>query len=335
MKLRAGGCIARAILSIGLVGAAPGLAGAVDLRLATPFPPTHLMQVHMLKPWTDEVAQQSNGQLKIAIHAGGELGSGPQMFKRVVDGVTDIGESLNGFTSDQFPRTLMIELPGLAKDNATATRMLWKAVDLLRPEYERTKILALWSTGPNVIMTRKDPFRKIEDIKGKRIRTPSAFLGEVGKALGMSPVSLPISDVYQALQTGVVDAIFSGTSAVEGFKLGEVLKYYSDYEFGVSPLFLVMNQRSYDRLSAEHRALIDKTTGLELSLKGAAVYDREAIRQLDNEIKAGRGELLKIAAEDRQRLEAAFRGVPDKLIVDREAAGIPAQRIVAAFKTAN
>ncbi len=307
-------------------------AGAVELRLGTSFPPTHLMQVHMLQPWAAEVAKETNGEVKINFHPGGELVTGPTTYRRVSDGVADIGISLQGFTSDQFPRTLLVEMPGLAKDNVAAARMLARAFDLLKPEYEKTKVLALWSTGPNVIMMRKDPFRTFEDMKGKRIRTPSAFLGEVGKAVGASPVSLQISDVYQSLQTGVIDAIFSGTSAIEGFKLGEVLKFYSDYAFGVSPLFLVMNQRSYDRLSAAQRAAIDKTTGLALSLKGAEVYDREAVRQLDNEVKSGRGELLRISAAERQKWDAAVRTLQDKVVSEMEAKGIPAKRILETMK---
>lgn len=316
-----------------LAGAAfAGTAPAAELRLATAFPPTHLMQVRMLNPWAAEVAKESKGDLKINMHVGGELVSGPNTFKRIQDGIADIGESLQGYTSDQFPRTLLIELPGLAKDNATATQMLWRAVELLKPEYDKTKILALWSTGPNTVLMRKDPVRTVEDLKGKRVRTPSALLGEVGKALGMSPVSMQVGDIYQAMQTGVLDAVFTGTSALEGFKLGEVTKYYSDVSFGVSPLFLVMNQRSYERLSAAQRAIIDRTSGLKLGMVGAQVYDAEAIRQLDNEIKAGRGELIKLPEAEKKKLEAAIAGIPAKIIADREAAGIPAKKIIDTMK---
>jgi TRAP-type C4-dicarboxylate transport system substrate-binding protein len=143
---------------------------------------------------------------------------------------------------------------------------------------------------------------------------------------------MQIGDVYQAMQTGVLDAILTGHSALEGFKLGEVSKYYPDYTFGVSPLFLVMNQRSYDRLSAEHRAIIDRTSGEKLSQLGAGVYDAEAVRQLENEIKAGRGEVNKLSDAERKKIEAAVAPVADKMIVDREAAGIPARRILAAMK---
>ena len=307
-------------------------ADAAELRLATAFPPTHLMQTRMLNPWAEEVSKASNGSLVIKMHPGGELVSGPNTFKRVQDGVADIGESLQGYTSDQFPRTLLIEMPGLAKDNATATQMMWRAIELLKPEYDKTRILALWSTGPNTVVMRKDPVRTVEDLKGKRVRTPSALLGDVAKALGMSPVSMQIGDVYQAMQTGVIDAVLTGHSALEGFKLGEVSKYYPDYAFGVSPLFLVMNQRSYDRLSAEHRALLDRTAGQKLSLVGAGVYDAEAIRQLDNEVKAGRGEVNKLPDAERRKLEAAIAPLSDKMITDREAAGIPAKRILATMK---
>jgi TRAP-type C4-dicarboxylate transport system substrate-binding protein len=316
-----------AITAFGAAGLTAG-AGAVELRLAHAFPPNHLMHVHMFQPWAAEVAKQTNGELTIKLHPGGDLVSGPTTYKRVADGVADMGYSLQGYTSDQFPRSLLMELPGLAPDNATAARMMHRALDLLQPEYDKTKVLALWSTGPNVIMTRRDPFKRLEDINGKRIRTPSAFLGEVAKAIGASPVSLQITDVYQSMQTGVIDAVLTGYAALEGFKLGEVIKHYSDYQFGVSPLFAVMNQKSYERLSAAHRAVIDRTAGLALALKGAGTYDSEAVRQLDQEIKSGRGELHKIAAAERRRMDDAIRPLFDKLVADRESKGIPARQII-------
>lgn len=317
-----------AALALALAGGA----AAAELRYATPFPPNHLMQKHMMEAWAKEIETQSNGGLKITFHAGGELGSGPQIYKRVSDGVADMGISLQGFTSDQFPRSLLIEIPGLAKDNQTAARMLWRAFDHIKADYDKVKVIALFATGPNTFIMRKDPLRTLEDFKGKRLRTPSAFLGDVIKAMGASPVSMPINDVYHAMQTGVLDGAGTGTSALEGFKLGEVTRYYTDYTAGVSPLFIVMNQRSYDRLSPEHRALIDKTTGLELSLVGAKVYDEEATRQLEAEIKAGRGELIKMSPAEEKRIDAAIAPVTEKLLAEREAKGVPARAIVAAMK---
>jgi TRAP-type C4-dicarboxylate transport system substrate-binding protein len=320
------------VASAWVLGAVP-TASAVELRFAHGFPGNHIIHKNVFEPWAEEVAKRSNGTLTIRIYSGGALGPAPATYQRVKAGVADIGYSLQGFTSDQFPRTLLAEMPDVAQDNVTATRKLWGAFDLIKDDYQGVKVLALFSTGPNVISTREKIVRVPDDIKGMRIRVPSKLVGDVLRSMGASPVFMTITDVYNAVQTGVIEGVATGTSAIRGFKFGEVLKYYGEYAFGVSPQFVVMNQASYDKLSPEHRKIIDETTGLELSLKGARVYDKEAVDQLEEEIKRGRGHLVKVTPEQRKLWDTAIRAPLDKAVAERK--DINAQRILDAMRKAN
>ena len=143
---------------VALLGIMPG-ASAAELRFATGFPASHLMQKHVWEPWIEEVAKKSNGTLTIRMYPGGALGAAPATFQRVKAGVADIGYSLQGFTSDQFPRTLLLEMPDVAQDNASATRKLWAVYDLIKDDYAGVKVLGLLSTGPNVLATRDKAVR--------------------------------------------------------------------------------------------------------------------------------------------------------------------------------
>jgi TRAP-type C4-dicarboxylate transport system substrate-binding protein len=321
-------CIVAAAFAFGL---APQ-ASAAELRFATGFPASHLMQKHVWEPWAEEVAKKSNGTLTVRMYPGGALGPAPATFQRVKAGVADIGYSLQGFTSDQFPRTLLLEMPDVANDNVTATRKLWAVYDLIKDDYPGVKVLGLLSTGPNVIATRDKAIRTPDDIKGVRMRVPSKLVGEILTAVGASPVFMNIVEAYNAAQTGVIGGVMTGTSALRGFKLGEVLRYYSDYAFGVSPQFVVMNQASYDKLTPEHKKIIDETTGLNFSLKGADVYDKEAIDQLKEEVDRGRGQAVKVSAEQRVLWDRAIRPALDKAAA--ETRGIDAARILEAMRNA-
>lgn len=307
-------------------------ASAVELRFATGFPASHLMQKNVWEPWAEEVAKRSNGTLTIRMYPGGALGPAPATFQRVKAGVADIGYSLQGFTSDQFPRTLLLELPDVAQDNVTATRKLWAVFDLIKDDYQGVKVIGLLSTGPNVITSRDKPVRVPEDIKGMRIRVPSKLVGEILKSMDASPVFMNITEVYNAVQTGVLGGVATGTSALRGFKLGEVLRYYNDYAFGVSPQFVVMNQASYDKLSPEHKKVIDDTTGLNFSLKGAKVYDDEAVIQLKEEVDRGRGQAYQVTAEQRAQWDKAIRGALDRAATEHKDIG--AERILDAMRKA-
>jgi TRAP-type C4-dicarboxylate transport system substrate-binding protein len=310
---------------------APG-ASAVELRFATGFPASHLMQKHVWEPWAEEVAKKSNGTLTIRMFPGGALGPAPATYQRVKAGVADIGYSLHGFTSDQFPRSLLLEMPDVAQDNVTATRKLWAVLDLIKADYQGVKVIGLLSTGPNIIATRDKQVRTPDDIKGMRIRVPSKLVGDILKSMDASPVFMNITEVYNAVQTGVIGGVATGTSALRGFKLGEVLRFYNDYAFGVSPQFVVMNQASYNKLSAEHKKIIDDTTGLNFSLKGAKVYDDEAVIQLKEEVDRGRGQATKVTVAERALWDKAIRGALVKAVQERQAIG--ADRILDAMRKA-
>lgn len=141
------------VLVAGLLGGAiavPALvstpAMSAEIKLAHFMSPRHPMDRFLMRPWTEEVAKATNNALTIRIYPGGALGKGPvAQFKRAVDGVADVTFGLPGFTSKLFPRTGVIELPGVAKDAVVAANQLWDAFPLLAPEWARVEVLALWT----------------------------------------------------------------------------------------------------------------------------------------------------------------------------------------------
>ncbi|ETW99579.1 MAG: hypothetical protein ETSY1_14465 [Candidatus Entotheonella factor] len=288
-----------------------------------------------MRPWTEDVASLTNRELTIRIYPGGELGKGPKaQYKRAVDGIADVTFGLQGYTSTLFPRTLLVELPGLAPDAMTATRMLWGAIDQLRTEYDRTQVLALWTNDRAVLMTRKQPVRTLADLKGMKIRTPSKLQGEIIKALGATPVAMPVTRMYNALKTGVVDGLMVAPSVIKSFKIGEVARYYTVGPFAHTAFFLVMNQGAYDKLTPEQRKTIDETTGRALSLKAAQIYEDAGVAALQNEANQGRGEIIRLPAEEEQRWRAALQGVRDNTVKALEGKAIPASAILSAMEAA-
>jgi len=332
-KGQTGRCVSVMIAGALLVSALT-LAAARELKLAHFTSPKHPMDRLVMRPWTEEVAKLSNGSLTVRIYPGGELGKGPQaQFKRAVDGIADVTFGLQGYTSSLFPATLLVELPGLSADAVAATKMLWRAVDLLQEEYERTKILALWTNDKAVLMTRTKAVRTLEDVKGMKIRTPSKLQGEIIEALGAIPVAMPVTRMYNALKTGVVDGLMVGPSVIRSFKLGEVAKYYTVGPFAHTAFFLVMNRNAYNGLSTEHRKIIDETTGEPLSIKAARVYRKAGQSALEAEEKSGRGEIIRLSMDQEKRWREALDSVRAQTVKDLESRNIPATQILEAMES--
>ncbi len=312
---------------------AAGPAAAVELKLAHFMSPKHPMDRFIMRPWTKEIAKASGGSLTVKIYPGGALGKGPvAQFKRAVDGIADITFGLQGFTSKLFPRTGLIELPGMAKTAEIAANKLWDAFPKLASEYKRVKVLALWTNENQVLMTRKVPIRSVADMKGLKFRVPSKTQGNAIKVLGGVPVFMPITRVYNALNTGVIDGVMTGPSTIGSFKFHEVAKYFTvGLPIGRSPFFLVMNRGVWNNLSAEHKALIEKTTGRGISIKAAKFYMRAGKKGLGIVAKSKKHEIIRMSDAEKAKAVSLLKASREKQVADLEKKGIPAREILKAM----
>ncbi|MDH3446016.1 MAG: TRAP transporter substrate-binding protein [Deltaproteobacteria bacterium] len=309
-----------------------------ELKIAHFMSPKHPMDVHMMRPWAAEVEKLSKGSLKVRIYPGGELGKGPrEQFKRAVDGIADITFGLQGYTSKLFPRTTLIELPAVAVDAIDATKKLWNVLDKhLSVEYQRVKLLALWTNDGPVLMSKEKPIRKIDDLKGLKVRVPSKDQADLIANLGATPVSMPASEMYRSLSTGVVDVLLVPSTVITSFKIGEVAKFYSTgLTFGRSPFFLAMNRNSYKGLSPEHKSIVDNTTGISISLVGAKAYEAEGAEELDRVRKSEKHEVIDLPAEEVKRGNALLIKARDQIVARLEKEGVSAKAILAAMGAAN
>ena len=109
----------------------------------------------------------------------------------------------------------------------------------------------------SVYLFSKTPINKLDDLKGMKVRTFSVGLVDYISALGGEPVSMPVSDLYTGLERGTIQAAVTGPDQVEGQRLYEVCKYMTDLQLGSSPAYTVVSRKSWDRLPADLKKVID------------------------------------------------------------------------------
>ncbi len=258
------------IRAVGAVAAAAAVlaapVGATELRFAHWVPPQHTLTASTIEPLQAAVADAGG---EIRVYPGGELGAGPlEQYVRAVTGTADIVWGLQGYTSTQFPRTMISELPGAQPEGMTGYDMIWNAYDagLLADEFPGTVPLALWLSEPNVFIMRDHDIRTPADLAGLKIRVSGSAAGATIEALGATPVQMPAGEIYNALQTGLIDGVVTGASAIGDFRLDEVANSYTyGADLGHISFYVVMNQGAYDALSDEERAALDSIAGRELS----------------------------------------------------------------------
>ncbi len=305
---------------------------AEELKFATFVPLAHIIMAKVATPWAEEVAKVSGGKLTIRMFPSLQLGgSPPQLYRQMTQGISDICFTLPGYTSADFPMMALTELPGTANSAEDGTKKIWANFDkLLARDFPGTKVLGLWNSDSASLMSKNKPIRTLDDMKGLKIRTPSAAQSAQIAALGAVPIDMPANQIYNNLDRGVIDATMIPMSAALDFKLIEVAKYFTlNAPLGRSPFLFGMNGDRYNKLPANLKKVLDDTTGLNLSLKGAATYDA----QNDAAIAAAKKdrEVIMLSDQERKRWTDAFKPMIAEKVAQGEKAGLPAKALVAAY----
>lgn len=298
-KFRRGLVCAAGAVALSCAAAVPSW--AETLKFAHFVAPAHVLTGSVVEPLSEGVAEDTNGELTIQVYPGGELGAGPlEQYVRVVQGVADIVWGLQGYTSSQFPKTMLAELPGAIPDGMMGYDLLWNAYDEhLADEFPGTKPLALWTSEPNIFIMKDHEIRTPDDVKGLKIRVSGSIAGRLVEALGATPVQMPAGEIYNSLQTGLIDGVITGASAVADFKLDEVANSYTiGAPLGQITFYVVMNQDKYDGLSDEFKAAIDANSGMVLSKSAEDAWRAKADRTIEALKETGDNTVIELSEEE-------------------------------------
>jgi TRAP-type C4-dicarboxylate transport system substrate-binding protein len=237
----------------------PLKAGAAPIKLTYSnfFPPTHI-QSKLAEAWCKEVEKRTNGQVVVEYFPGQTLTKANQAYDGVVSGLSDIALSLFGYTPGRFPVMEAVDLPLGYVSGMQATRVVNDVYNKFLPtELKDVQVMYLHAHGPGILHTKGKPVRKLEDLKGLKVRGHGT-LTKIAKALGAAPVGMPMPETYQSLQKGVIDGALYPMEANKGWKLGEVTDYVTAC-FSIaytSSFFVVMNKDKWNSLPPEMQKII-------------------------------------------------------------------------------
>jgi len=230
--------------------------------------------------WCKEVEKRSNGKVKFSFHPGGSLSPAPQSYEAAVRGITDISMTATQWTAGRFPMSELIHLPLGVKSAHQGTMMMNAWYEKFKPkEFEDVKVLYLFASGPSNFMTLK-PFPSINDLKGLKIRA-AGDTSKIVTAMGAVPVSVPITDAYEAYQRGICEGVLLSAETLKSFRWGDLLHglQLNDGIGAVNALCVVMNKRKWSSLPPDIQKLLDAVSQEWIEKTGKAwdEIDREAI----------------------------------------------------------
>ena len=318
-----------------LMFAGPTLAQVIKLTLADQNAEMGWGPVHALQPWVKKVEEATKGKVKIDVFYSQTLVKGPDIWNAVKTGVADMGWCFHGYWPDMTPLSDVITLPSLPFIKAEkGSEVLWKLYErfpAIQREFRDVHVLQLWTSHPYFLITSKKQVKTLEDLKGLKIRTTGGPPTEEMKALGGVPILIPMPDNYLSLQKGVIDGMGAPWEAIHGFRLYEVVKYYTVVPLSAVYFSMSMNKERWESLPKDIQAAITSVSGLEAAKFWGRNFFDTAEEGVEELIKKGGYEMVKytVPPEEQARwIKVAGEPLWNEWVKKMESKGRPEARQV-------
>ncbi|HDS1734256.1 TRAP transporter substrate-binding protein [Pseudomonas sp. BP8] len=257
------------------------------------------------------VEERLTGKVKVEVYPNSSLfGDGKEMEALLLGDVQMIAPSLAKF--EQYTKSLQLfDLPFLFNDIAAVNRFQLspQGQGLLKSmESKNITGLAYWHNGMKQLSANK-PLQVPADARGLKFRVQaSAVLEEQFKAVRANPRKMSFAEVYQGLQTGVVNGAENPYSNIYSQKMHEVQKYITESNHGVLDYMLITNTRFWNGLPAEVRSELDK-----IVVEVTAQVNKEAEQLNDSDkqriLTAKTTEIIVLTPEQREQWRDAMKPV--------------------------
>lgn len=266
----------------------------ITLTFSNQNPDSSWSGIHAIAPWAKQVEEATKGKVKIEVYYSQSLSKGKDNWTATKSGISDMAWCFHGYWPGLTPLADVISLPALPFTTAEqGSETLWKLYEKfpeIQKEFADNKVLLLFTSHPYVLITRDKQVKTMEDLKGLKIRMTGGPPTDMALALGAVPSLLPMPEMFLSLQRGIVDGMGAPWEAIHGFRLYEVVKYYTETPFPAVYFSIAMNQKKWDGLPKDVQDGILSVSGL----KGSKFWGRN---HFDT---AKEGVLEKVKSENRE-----------------------------------
>ena len=300
------------ILAAGTAPAAVMAQQAVRWRLASSFPNSLDTIFGAANIFAQKVKDASGGKFEISVHAGGELVPPFGVVDAVQQGTVECCHTAPYYFFGKDPTfALGCAVPfGMNSRQMSAWMYQGNGLKLMREFYANYNIISfpMGNTGAQMGGWFRKPIKSLADMKGLKMRI-GGFAGKVMERIGVVPQNIPGGDIYPSLEKGTIDAA-EWIGPYDDLKLGfyKVAKnyLYPGWWEGGPQLDLFVNQKAYNALSPEYKAIVEMAAS-HAHINMQAMYDAKnppALKEL-----VGKG--AKLQGFPKDVMEAAFKASND------------------------
>jgi len=276
---------------------------AATLKIAT-LAPDGTSWMKVMRAAADDIKAETEGRVKIKYFPGGVQGSDQSVLRKMRIGQLQGGAVATGSLINISPASQLYNLP--------FTFRTLEEVRAIREEFDPYIVAELAKAGHVVLgiseagfayMMSGEPIRTSEDARKQKVWVPEGdMIGETTfENGGVEPISLPLSDVYTSLQTGLIDTIVVNASSAIALQWHTKVKYVTDFPLLFLTGAIIIDQKAFKRISTEDQAIVRR-------VMAEAFASMDAQNEIDEagarEALAQNGiEFVELSDEDKQAWE--------------------------------
>ncbi|MBM7551614.1 TRAP transporter substrate-binding protein [Thalassobacillus pellis] len=234
--------------------------GTKTIKVANYFAPDHPQNIALKEVFKPVVEEESNGKIKVEVYPNSQLGAEQEFYDGVRNGTIEMG--IPGMImQNTLPKMGVPEWPFLFEDFEHVKKVLTGPIGeelMTNLEKEHGVHPLAWSANGFRMFSSNQPIKSMEDFKGLRLRMPKidSYIN-VGKALGTNVTPMPISEVFSALEQGVIDGQDNPIATVRASKWYEVQTHELESRHMFSPNLYVINSNFWNGLSKKQQKIIE------------------------------------------------------------------------------
>ncbi len=271
-----------------------------------------------------DLQEATKGKVKLKIYHGETLGKAKEHYEIALKGIADMAYLNISFTPGRFPITDLVTFSYASSAEAmTEGLMELMKKGYLNKEYANVKLLYVFTGGPCHLMWRKGtkPATSLVELKGMKIRIPGMAARDLITTAGATPVSIPMPEVYTALERGVIDGVFSTAEVLDTFRLAHVSNEITKVNFLTFAFATLMNKNTWEKLPKEAKDVLERNRA-KYALMASSQHDRDDVKAIEN----NKPKIYNLPASDTKRLKEILAPSVKAYIEKYEAAGYPMKK---------
>lgn len=231
---------------------------SMTLKIAT-LAPAGTNWMKEMKKGASEIEKRTDGRVKLKFYPGGVMGNDKSVHRKIKIGQLHGGAFTSGGLSHAFPDIQALSLPMLFNSFEEVDYVRSKIDPILKSNIEQSGFVLLGiSEGGFARILSRSRLVDLESIRRSKVWIPEGdeLVQTAYNTLGISPVSLPVSDVFTGLQTGLIETVTVNPTAAIAFQWHSNMSYMTEtpviYIIGT----LAINKKVFDKFSAEDQAIV-------------------------------------------------------------------------------